>query len=71
MGGASSSTGARQPFRWWLGGDEECPHCGQRYAYEMEYRCAACDGALCPLCVVKQEASVRCPDCVGEREDSP
>jgi hypothetical protein len=67
----SSSPRARPPAPWWLGGDEECPQCGQGYAFEAEYRCIACDGPLCPLCVVEREAGVHCRDCVDEREDPP
>ncbi len=36
---------------WWLGsGELECPHCGQPYAYEVEFRCPECDGSCCPHC---------------------
>lgn len=36
---------------WWLGdGDEECPHCGRTYVYEIEFRCPDCDGPGCPHC---------------------
>lgn len=42
---------------WYLGsGDEECPHCGQWYAYELEFRCPDCDTPSCPHCT--------CPSCV-------
>ena len=42
---------------WYLsGGDEECPHCGQWYAYELEFRCPDCDSPSCPHC--------KCPSCV-------
>jgi hypothetical protein len=37
---------------WWLGdGDEECPHCGELYIYELEFRCSECDAAGCKRCV--------------------
>jgi hypothetical protein len=36
------------------------------YAYVVELRCVACDGPLCPLCVVVVRAEVRCPPCDGE-----
>lgn len=51
---------------WWLeGGSERCEHCLQLYVYEMEYRCVACDGALCPVCalVVRETTAVLCPGC--------
>lgn len=35
---------------WWLGGEEECVHCGQLYVYEVEFRCPDCDGPGCPQC---------------------
>lgn len=51
---------------WWLAtGDEECPHCGQLYAYEAEFRCPDCDGAICMHCVVLHEERNVCPDCVS------
>jgi hypothetical protein len=49
---------------WWLaGGEEECPHCGQTYAYEAEVRCADCDAALCPLCAISVQTRRLCPEC--------
>jgi hypothetical protein len=46
-----------QPVPWYLSdGDEECPHCGQWYAYELEIRCPDCDSPSCPQC--------QCPTCV-------
>ena len=42
---------------WYLSdGDEECPHCGQWYAYELEVRCVDCDAPSCPNC--------KCANCV-------
>ena len=36
---------------WWLSaGEELCPHCGQLYAYEIEFRCPDCDSSSCPNC---------------------
>lgn len=35
---------------WWLGGEEQCPQCGQLYAYELEFRCPECDSAGCLHC---------------------
>lgn len=45
-----------QPTRddrpWWLGGEERCDFCLERYVYEMEVRCLHCDRPVCPMCVV-------------------
>jgi len=41
----------RSALAWWLSGDEECPHCHQLYAYEIEIRCPVCDGPSCPHCI--------------------
>jgi hypothetical protein len=51
---------------WWLsGGEEECPHCGRLYAYEVEFRCPECDTPSCPHCK-KMHADERmlCPECI-------
>jgi len=50
---------------WWLGdGDEECPHCGRLYVYEVEVRCADCDGAVCRHCrVTHAQGHLVCLDC--------
>jgi hypothetical protein len=48
---------------WWLGGEEECPHCHQLYAYEIEVRCPECDGPSCPHCVARLERGVVCIVC--------
>lgn len=51
---------------WWLSsGEEECPHCGQVYAYEAEFRCPDCDSPSCRHCK-KKHADDRavCPECV-------
>jgi hypothetical protein len=40
-----------QSMAWWLEGEEECPHCHQLYAYELEIRCPECDEPSCPHCV--------------------
>ena len=51
---------------WLSGATERCDHCGQFYVYEMEYRCTACDGPVCPLCVHSEwKADVHCPTCAG------
>lgn len=51
---------------WWLSdGDEECPHCGGWYFYEVEFRCAECDGPGCPHCqLVHAEGYRICPACM-------
>jgi hypothetical protein len=53
---------------WWLDdGDLECPHCGRLYFYEVEFRCAECDGPGCPHCkVTHAEGHVVCFDCGPE-----
>jgi hypothetical protein len=50
---------------WWLAdGDEECPHCGRFYFYELEFRCTECDGPGCPHCqAIHAEGHLICPDC--------
>jgi rubrerythrin len=57
---------------WWLsGGEETCPHCGQLYAYEAEFRCPECDGPCCPLCKSRHDdgriAGATCVDCAPPR----
>ena len=56
---------ARKALAWWQGrGTEWCAHCSASYHYEMEYRCADCDGAVCAVCAVQVRESVLCPECV-------
>ncbi|MGC3982082.1 MAG: hypothetical protein QM808_12545 [Steroidobacteraceae bacterium] len=57
---------------WWLSdGDEECPHCGSLYVYELEFRCTECDGPGCPHCkLVHAEGHFVCPDCVPSQAKS-
>ena len=62
---ATSATAGRAP--WWLGGHEDCPHCDQHYAVEMQVHCVDCDAPICPLCVVRVEAHTRCPDCGAKK----
>jgi hypothetical protein len=52
---------------WWLeDGAENCPACSHTYVIQTEYRCVACDGPLCSLCVTSVfEAESSCPDCVS------
>ena len=53
------------PLPWWLQpGNEECPHCGQRYHLEVERRCQGCDAPCCPHCRGAQDQL--CPDCARE-----
>ena len=56
---------------WWLtDGDEECPHCGRLYLYEVEFR-ALNATAGCPHCrVVHEEGRLICPGCVPESRGS-
>jgi hypothetical protein len=54
---------------WWLRGDEECSHCGQLYAYEIEFRCPDCDSPTCPHCRKRHAAGHHvCPTCVDTSE---
>ncbi len=56
---------AVKPTPWWLGtGDVVCPHCGQPYFHEHEFRCPDCDepscrNCKCPQCHAKSHASER------------
>jgi hypothetical protein len=58
---------AKRNLPWWLeSGTEICPACSHTYVYETEYRCVACDGPLCPICVEYTTAlEIYCPttDC--------
>jgi hypothetical protein len=53
----------RAMIPWWLQGEEQCPHCHQFYAYEIEVRCHECDGPSCPHCVSHVEAGIVCVAC--------
>lgn len=55
------------PTACWTG-HEHCRHCLQAYAYELEITCVACDGPLCPACVVQErfDAVRLCPDCARD-----
>lgn len=61
----TSSTSSSVRAAWWLGdGDEECPHCGRLYFYEVEFRCMECDGPGCPHCTVTHtEGHLVCVEC--------
>jgi len=65
---AISKTPTRSAPSWWLSGDEQCPHCHQLYAYEIEVRCPACDGPSCPHCVALVERGIVCVVCREDRE---
>jgi hypothetical protein len=50
---------------WWLEGEEQCPHCHQLYAYELEIRCTECDEPSCPHCVKQHaERGIVCVVCI-------
>jgi hypothetical protein len=55
----------KQNAPWWLeAGTEICPACGHPYVIQTEYRCAACDGAICALCIVNSiENEIVCLGC--------
>jgi hypothetical protein len=49
---------------WWVSeGEHDCPHCEQTYAYEVEARCFECDAPICPMCIVRIEEHLFCPEC--------
>lgn len=52
---------------WWLeDGTDICPACNQAYAYQTEYRCVACDGPVCAMCVETTiEIEIFCSGCVS------
>jgi hypothetical protein len=54
---------------WWLGGEEQCPHCHQLYAYEIEVRCPDCDEPSCPHCMKHMERGIVCVVCSEGCED--
>jgi hypothetical protein len=60
IGNVSKTGGAP----WWLDvGEEDCPHCEQTYSYRAEARCVECDAPICPMCMVRVEQRLLCPDC--------
>ena len=68
---AQSKTPAAPSNPWWLGGHEECPHCHQLYAYEIEVRCPECDEPGCPHCVTRHvERGFLCVVCVEGCDDT-
>jgi len=66
--GKTRATAVAVRMRWWaVGGEEACPHCGQLYAYEVEFRCPDCDEPCCPQCTAtRADKSRSCPNCVDE-----
>ena len=62
---AKVKTGVAAMTAWWVSdGDEECPHCGQLYIYELEFRCPDCDSPTCLHCKKKHtEGHHVCPEC--------
>jgi hypothetical protein len=55
---------------WWLTGEEVCAHCGQVYAYELEFRCPDCDEACCTHCkVAHPEGRFVCVTCVTDCQE--
>ena len=55
---------------WWLAGEEQCLHCGQLYAYEIEFRCPECDSPSCPHCrKLHSEGHHVCLTCVDITEE--
>jgi hypothetical protein len=52
----------------WHGAAEQCSHCLQVYAYELEVRCTRCDGAACPFCLTRIDAEWVCVVCTEETD---
>lgn len=72
MSKGTAKTGASsKPVAWWLlGGEEACPHCGQLYIYELEFRCPDCDSPSCPHCRQQHaEGRVVCISCVASSSE--
>lgn len=68
--GVLRTRSASPPQPWWLmGGDEECPHCGQLYIYELEFRCPDCDSPSCPDCKQHAAGRVVCISCITSSTD--
>lgn len=68
---AAKSGVKNQSPPWWLsGGEEECPHCGQLYAYEVEVRCTDCDSPSCPHCIVTHTEYRSCVSCASDAEEA-
>ena len=72
----AKTTTAELPW-WATPGSERCPVCLLTYHVETEYRCAACDGPLCPDCAATRvttiEVGLLCADCApadGDRREA-
>lgn len=52
---------------WWLeSGGDVCDVCGHEYAYATEYRCNACDAAVCCICIVTDGSTeILCVSCTS------
>jgi hypothetical protein len=59
--------GTKRNRPWWLEDDGGiCPACSHAYAYQTEYRCIACDGPVCSVCIeTTVEVEVICSGCVS------
>jgi len=57
---------------WWLeAGTEHCPACSHTYVIQTEYRCIACDGPVCQMCIeCTLSAEVFCPGCMPAVRES-
>jgi hypothetical protein len=55
----------RSAAPWWLMDITEiCPACNHGYAYQTEFYCIDCDGAVCPICVQRRVSlEIVCPGC--------
>ena len=64
----------RREAPWWTRpGSERCPACLMAYHVEVEYRCTACDGPLCPDCAATRltaEIELFCTDCERPTADA-
>ena len=49
---------------------EQCAHCLQLYRLEWQRHCSACDGPVCPFCVIRIESQWMCFACKDEDDDS-
>ena len=71
MSSKRTATGSASVAWWLTAGEEECPHCGRWYLYEVEFRCVNCDGAGCPHCkAIHAEGHLICPSCIATEPSS-